>query len=147
VSLRLPLFLLLLPLAACVQGGATSSNDPETVGGIIECRSEYFTNPLGKGRLEFIMPQWCEETQERIFDPNLVLIDCTALKQIVVFNSVEQTGPHSGDYRLTGLGPSARSAMQSGGLAAVTRVLTAAGEDGKPWGLGEEPAEACAAAG
>jgi hypothetical protein len=146
VTLRLPL-LLLLPLAACVQGGATSSNDPETVGGIIECRSEYFTNPLGNGRLEFIMPQWCEETQERIFDPNLVLIDCRAQKQVIAFNTVEQTGPHSGDYRLTELGQAARSAMQSGGLAAVTRVLTAAGEDGEPGGLGPEPAEACAGLG
>lgn len=138
---------LMRPLAACVEGGATSTNDPEIVGGIIECRSEYFTKPLGNGRLEFISPQWCEETQERIFDPNLYLLDCKAQKQITVFNAVEQTGPNSGDYRLAGLGPAARSAMQSGGLAAVTRVLTAAGEDGEAWGLGPDPAKACAAAG
>lgn len=148
MTLRLLLAALMaLALAACVDGGGTSTNDPETVGGIIECRSEYFTNPLGKGRLEFISPEWCEETQERIFDPNLYLLDCRAQKQITVFNAVEQTGPNSGDYRLTGLGPAARSAMQSGGLAAVTRVLTAAGEDGEAWGLGPLPAQACAAAG
>lgn len=148
MTLRLPLALLpALALAACVGGGATSSNDPETVGGIIECSSEYVTNALGNGRLEFVSPEWCEETQERIFDPNLYLLDCRAQKEITVYNAVEQTGPGTRDYRLTPLGTQARNAMKSGGLEAVARVLTAAGKDAEAWGLGTLPAEACAAAG
>lgn len=146
--LRLPLAVLLsLALAACVQGGATSSNDPETVGGIIECVPMSEVTPLGAGLLEYVSPEQCPGQEGVSFDPNLYLLDCRKQKMITVFNAVEQTGPSTRDYRLTALGAKARNAAKSGGLDAATRVLTAAGEDGEQWGLGRMTAEACAAAG
>ncbi len=84
MTLRLPCRLMSLALAACVQGGATSTNDPETVGGIIECVPMSEVTPLGGAsgiRLARTVPG-----QEGVsFDPNLYLLDCRKQKQITVF--------------------------------------------------------------